>query len=68
MVPFLIGLVDLNGTPKVNPWTLNDTGVLTVKSPLNAIGRLKYVLPDIKIEAKAVVNFLNTHRLVIPQP
>jgi hypothetical protein len=67
MVPLLIGLVDSNGITRVDPWALNDTGVLTVKSPLNAIGRLKYVLPDIKIEAKAVVNFLNTHRLVIPQ-
>lgn len=68
MVPLHIGLVDSDGVTKVDPRTLNDTGVLTVKSPLNAIGRLKYVLPDIKMEANAVVNFLNAHRHIIPQP
>lgn len=67
MVPCLIGLADSNGIIKADPWALNDTGVLTVKSPLNAIGRLNYVLPNIKIEAHAVVNFLNVHRHVLPQ-
>ena len=66
MVPLLIGLVDSNGIAKIDPWILNDTGVLTVKSPLNAITRLNYVLPYIKAEANAVVNFLNAHRHVIP--
>ena len=66
MVPLLIGLVDSNGVTNIDPWTLNDTGVLTVKSPLNAIGRFNYVLPNIKIEAKAVVNFLDAHRHVVP--
>lgn len=68
MVPLLIGLVDSNGIAKIDPWTLNDTGVLTVKSPLNATTRLNYVLPNIKVEANAVVNFLNAHRHVITQP
>jgi hypothetical protein len=67
MVPLLIGLVDSKGIAKVDPWALNDTGVLTAKSPLNAIGRLNYVLPNVKIEAKAMVNFLNAHRHVPPQ-
>lgn len=67
-VPLMIGVVDSNGITKLNQWILNDTGVLTVKSPLNAIVRLKYALPSVKNEAMAMFTFLNAHKHVILQP
>ena len=66
-VPLLIGLIDSNGNAKLNPLILNDTGVLSVRSPLNAIGRLKYVSPSLRSEAKSVFSFLNDHRHILPQ-
>jgi hypothetical protein len=66
-VPLLIGLIDSRGNAKLDPWILNDTGVLSVKSPLSAIAQLKYVSPSLQSEAKAMSRFLNEHRHVLPQ-
>ena len=66
-VPLLIGLIDSNGNARLDPWILNDTGVLSVKSPLSAIARLKYVSPSLQSEAKGMSRFLNEHRHVLPQ-
>lgn len=67
VVPLLIGLVDKNGVAKVDPWTLNDTGVLSVKSPTTAIGRLKYAQASIRQEANGIVSFLKDHRHILPE-
>lgn len=68
VIPLLLGLVDTNGMPKLEPWTLNDTGVLTIKSPLKILARLDYVSAEIKRTAVDMLAFLDAHRHVMQPP
>lgn len=67
-IPLLIGLVDSNGTTRATPWSLVDTGVITVKSPLRTIANMTYLSPHMKREAAGVVAFIDTHRHVVYRP
>lgn len=65
VVPVLIGIVTARGATKVDPLILNDTGILTVQSPLKTIRRSEYVSQGLRAEANAVLEFLDTHKHVL---
>lgn len=67
MVPFILGLVLPDGNPNSNPQTLNDTGVLTVKSPLRTIASLEHAPAEAREEANALLGFLDARRHIIRQ-
>lgn len=67
IMPGVIGLVAPNGSPTSDPRTLNDTGVLTVKSPLRTIASLEYATVEIKEEANALLGYLDARRHIIRQ-
>jgi hypothetical protein len=68
LVPYHIGYIDPLGNVNVSASSLNDTGVLTVKRPLKFIDQVEYVSPEIKIETRNVLHFLDAHRHVLRQP
>ncbi len=65
LVPFFIGLVDSRGNTSGEPWNFNDTGILTIQSPLRTIEKCNYVTLDIKSEITTILKLFEAHKRII---
>ena len=61
----MIGFVESDGSISVDGSKMNDTGVLSVRSPLKVIRQANYVSTDIKDKAKTILDFLEAHKYAV---